>query len=255
MRGTVRGLVAAFFLLCVGTTGAQDWWWGFRGGPSIPQLSGGNNVVSEGYHSILAPNIGFCGEYMFNSHYSVEFELDYAGQGGERDGLQPITGIPAGLIQLPPGQYLYADFKNKSVLEYLEIPIMGKYQWGTGRHWRWFVEAGPYAGFLLRAVQHTTGMSHIYADANRTPMTSATGGALPEFSLDAETDVMDSLNHFNWGIVGGLGAAYLIDNRSEVFFDARGEYGFMTVQSDPIDGQSNTGCAVLSVGYKVAVGM
>ncbi len=31
---------------------------------------------------------------------------------------------------VPPGSYLYADFKNKAVLNYLELPILAKFSWG-----------------------------------------------------------------------------------------------------------------------------
>jgi len=115
-------------LMVTRTVHAQEWSFGVRGGPSIPRLSGGGNEVSRGYSSILAPNFGLVAERSFSSRFSVLAEVDYSGQGGERRGLQPVTQD----LPLPPpqgGQYYYADFTNRSELDYLEIPILAKYEW------------------------------------------------------------------------------------------------------------------------------
>lgn len=233
------------------TANAQDWWIGLRGGPSIPHLSNGGNEVSNGYSSIVAPNFGVFVERFINDHISVELEINYSGEGGERDGLQPITQAP---MDLPPGQYLYADFKNKSVLNYLEIPLMGKYQWVHSKRWCSFVEAGPYVGFLLSAKEKTSGMSQIYLDRNRTPLTIE-GQPLPPFSFDADTNVKNDLNTVNWGIMAGVGMGYMLNDHNEIFFKIHGEYGLRSVQKNTAsNGSSNTGCLVFSIGYKYKLG-
>ena len=228
---------------------AGDLWIGLRGGPSIPRLSSGDNEVSRGYSSRLAPNFGLMAELGLADHLSLQLEVDYSGQGGQRDGLQPITQSPAGLPPLPPGQYLYGDFKNESILNYLEIPLMLKWHWDLSEHWRCFVEGGAFIGFLLDAEEHTRGTSQVFVDANGTPL-AMNGQVLPPVSFDANTDVKSDLNEVNWGIIGGVGVAYLFNQQHQILLDLRGEYGLRAVQKDTAtNGSSNTGCAVLSVGY------
>src|ERR1035438_10275669 len=103
-------------LMVTRTVQAQEWSFGVRGGPSIPRLSGGGNEDSRGYSSILAPNFGLVAERSFSSRFSLLAEVDYSGQGGERKGLQPVTQD----LPLPPpqGSYYYADFTNRSELDY-----------------------------------------------------------------------------------------------------------------------------------------
>lgn len=252
MKRMLCVMTCALLLTINQIANAQDWWIGLHGGPSIPHLSGGGNEVSNGYSSIVAPNLGLLVERFFTKHISVQLEINYSGQGGERDGLQPITQPPAGLPSLPPGHYYYADFKNKSELDYLEIPVMGKYQSGLSNHWLIFVEAGPYVGFLLSAKQKTSGTSQIYL--NGAPLTIG-GQPLSHASFDAETNVKDDLNTVNWGIIGGVGVGYVLNNYNEIFFDIRGEYGLRSVQKDTAtNGSSNTGCVVFSIGYKYNLG-
>ena len=253
MRKMLYAMMMALILMVDHTAYAQEWWIGLRGGPSIPHLSDGGNEVSKGYSSIVAPNFGLMVEYYFTHNVSVQFEVDYSGQGGERDGLQPITQSPEGLPPLPEGQYLYADFKDKSVLNYLEIPIIGKYQFDLYDHWHPFIEAGPYIGFLLNATEKTSGTSQIYVDHNRTPLT-IDGQPVPPVSFDADTNVKGDLNEVNAGIMAGGGIAYVINSLNQIFIDIRGEYGLRSVQKNTArDGSSNTGCAVFLVGYKYKI--
>lgn len=225
---------------------AQDIWIGVEGGPSIPRLQGGDNEISRGYSSRLAPNFGLIGEYYLSDQASIVIGLNYSGQGGQRNGMQPITQAPEGLPALPPGQYLYGDFKNESILNYLEIPLMAKYEWLCSEQWRFFVEGGPFIGFLLEAKEKTRGSSMVYADKyGLMPLTP-----MP-VSFDADTDVKEDLNELNWGLTAGIGMAYIMNKRHQIFVEARGEYGFATVQKNTErDGSSNTGCAVFFLGYK-----
>jgi len=171
----MKKVIPVVLLMVAGMVGptsrADEFLLGVRGGPSIPQLSDGGNDISRGYSSRLAPNFGLVAEYYFASHLSLVAEIDYSGQGGVRKGVQPITQSPEGLPPLPPGQYLYGDFRNESILNYLEIPLMLKVDLEMCEHWRVYAEGGLFIGFLLDAEEHTSGSSPIYVDQNRTPLT------------------------------------------------------------------------------------
>jgi hypothetical protein len=245
--------MVALMWVAVQAVQAGDLWGGLRGGINIPRLSGGGNEVSRGYGSILAPNVGALAEYGLGDRLSVQFEINYVGQGGERKGRQPITDTPAELPQLSQGQYYYADFRSKSILNYLEVPVMLKCQWELSEHWGCFIEGGPYAGYLLNAKQKTSGSSQIYTDANGTPLT-VSGQELPAQSFDADTNVKSDLNDWNVGLTAGVGLAYLVDASNQIFLDIRGEYGLINVQKDSANGSSKTGCAAILLGYKFNFG-
>jgi hypothetical protein len=210
--------------------------------------------VSEGYSSVVTPNFGVVTDYFFTAHVALQAELNYSVQGGQRDGLQPITQALPGLPAPPAGQYFYADFHNKSVLDYLEIPLMAKYQGGLSEHWRWFAEGGPYLGFLLSANQETSGVSQIYVDKNRTPLTLG-GQPLPAVSFDAKTDVKNKLRDVNVGITAGVGLAYVFNEHHQVFLDIRGQYGLIPVQRNTdTDGESHVGAVLFLLGYMYRLG-
>jgi hypothetical protein len=223
-------------------------WVGLHGGLSIPDLSGGSgNQLSTGYTSRLAANFGLQSEWHIYQRFSIEVELNYAGQGGQRNGLQPITNLPPNLAaEVPPGDYLYANFKNKAVLNYLELPVMARFSWG--RTLTFYANGGPYMGYLLHAEEKTKGTSTIYEDPKGDPLTIQ-GYPVPAQDFTANTDITSSIKRFNVGATGGVGLALPLAARDKVFFDARFEYGFINIQKSSVDGTNNTGNVLLSLGY------
>ena len=237
------------FLLALQTSHAQVRI-GIQGGLSVPELSGGNNEVSQGYTSRLAPNFGITAEFGITNHFSVQPEINFDGQGGQRNGMQPITSTD--LPPMPSGGYYYANFKNMSILNYIEIPVLAKYTFGVSGL-RLNVNAGPYVGFLLNATQKTSGTSSIYVDKNGTPLVMPDSGGgyaqLPPQSFDASSGVTSSIHRVNVGVAGGIGASVPVTRRASVSLDLRGLYGFTNVQKYAQDGTSHTGNLIISVGY------
>lgn len=222
---------------------------GSRGGLSVPKLHGGGNEISEGYESILAPNVGLAGELRWNNTWSVLLEVQYSVQGGERDEVQPVTGSLPELPPMPPGRYIYADYSSKSVLEYLEIPLMLRWRYSLSDRVGLYAQGGPYVGFLLAAEQQTRGTSALFVDKNGLPL-AINGRPLPPVSFDRDTDVKDDLNAFNWGLTAGVGVEYKVADGHWLHFDIRGEYGLRYVQKDDRNGESHTGCASFLLGYQ-----
>src|SRR5208283_375785 len=97
-------------------------------GPSVPNLSGGTNEISQDYVSRLALHFGITVEHNLGERFSILPGIIFDEQGGQRNGLQPITSTS--LPPLPSGGYYYADFKNASVLNYLEVPVLLRYGFG-----------------------------------------------------------------------------------------------------------------------------
>lgn len=223
---------------------------GVNGGISIPSLkSSGDNEISKDYSSRLAGAFGLFGDFGLSQVFSLKAAIQYAGQGGKRNGVQPVTNIPSQLAQmLPPGTTLYANFDNESVLKYLEIPIMAKLTWGN--RFKYYVNAGPYTGILIGANQKTDGSSQLYFDKGTMQPVAIQDEPLPAQSFKADTKIRDDIRSVNFGLTGGVGLGYRLGNRSEIGLDARAAYGLVTIQKDSdANGKSHTGGLFLTIGY------
>jgi hypothetical protein len=216
---------------------------GLHGGISIPNIRGNaNDKFSKGFKSRQGPFFGIFAEFPLASQFSLVAELNYASQGGKRDGLQLITSLPPGL-PLPPDTDLYADFRNETILDYVELPVLVRVTFESAV--RIFLNAGPYVGYLVRARAVTSGSSLIYLDeAGTMPIVET------PVSFDAETDVMDSLKRWNAGVMGGGGFKYGL-GPGDIILEARFQYGLVTIQRDvATSGNSKTGAVVISLGYE-----
>lgn len=222
---------------------------GLKGGLSFPSLSSNSdNELSDGYESRLDVTFGLIFEKGITEHFSIKTGLDYSGQGGVRNGLQILPAIPPAFSQmLPPGTKLYANFENESILKYLEVPVLAKYEWG--KKWKYYVNAGPYFGYLIKATQETSGTSGIYLDNKGTIPLAIQGQPIPPISFNASTDVKDKLNTFNFGLTGGIGLAHGLGKQGEMLFDVRGAYGLTTLQKDKANGENHTGGLFVTLGY------
>lgn len=228
---------------------------GVKAGISIPNLiGGGNEEITKDYKSRVASTFGGFVDFGVNKHLSIQAEVDYAMQGGRRNGIQPITMPIPGLPALPPGTYFFADFKNTAKLNYLEVPVLFKYNWKRSAKPSFYVDAGPYFGYLLKATTVTRGTSSIYLDKNKTPLLlPPLGQPLPPVSFNADTVVTSSLHRFNFGFTGGGGIKFPMGD-NYFLLDARASYGLTTLQKNTAtDGTSRTGNLVISIGYAFKV--
>ena len=224
---------------------------GLKGGLSLPSLAdNSNNIYTQDFKSYLSFETGIFATLEYNDLLSFQVEINYTVKGGERTGFQPI---PAAQLegQLPPdapipeGTVLYANFENKSALEYIEVPLLAKFT--IGKDWKVFGNFGPYFGFLVGANQKTSGTSAISADI---PGVEDIIVVLPEpASFNAKTDVSDSIKNFNFGGIAGIGVMKSIGSNAEILFEVRATYGFIPVQEDETFGESRIGSVVFSLGY------
>jgi hypothetical protein len=218
-----------------------------HGGLSIPDIRGSQtDIYSRNFTSREGPYFGLTLEKTVTPLFSIVAQLNFTSQGGKRSGMQPITmdiGMP-----LPPDTILYGNFHNETILDYLEVPVLGRFSFGHGRL-RFFLNAGPYVGVLLRAKAVTKGSSLIYMDE---------AGTIPiidtPVSFDAKTNVKDSLKSTNIGLYGGGGLRYSL-GPGDLIFEAHFQLGLTTIQRDiATSGQSQTGAVVISLGYSLALG-
>lgn len=250
MKSYISVIIICSCIFLSGSLFSQTISAGISGGISIPQLkSSGNNEISKDYSSRLATTFGLFADMGITQQFSVKAAVNYAGQGGKREGMQPLTTLPPALLQLlPPGTMLYADFTNEAVLNYLEVPVTAKFTWGSTL--KYYLNAGPYIGILLNSSQKTDGSSRLYFDKGATQPVGMGGQALPAQSFKADTDIKKDINPVNAGITGGIGIAYAVGSSSEIILDARGAYGLTIIQKNTdTNGRSRTGGLFLTLAY------
>ena len=249
-------LIIMFVVISVISIFGQETNVGVKGGISIPKLSSSDtNILSKDYKSRTAVNFGAFVEFGVNEKFSVQPEVNFAGQGGIREGVQPITQPLPGLPTLPAGSYFYGDFKNTAKLNYLEVPVLAKYKFGSKGKPRLYLNGGVFYGYLLKAKTITSGSSTIYLDENKTPLLlPPTGTAIPPISFDAETDIKNDVNTNNFGITGGGGLLIPSGRKNNFIFDVRVSRGLREIQKDTAaNGSSRTGNLVISFGYVFGV--
>jgi hypothetical protein len=222
---------------------------GAHAGICIPDLRGSaTDIFSRGFKSRQGPYFGLTADFPLAPRFSLAVDLNYTSQGGLRTGMQPITmDLPPGL-PVPPGTILYADFRNETILDYVEIPALGRYTFGDKA--RFFFEAGPYFGFLVRAKAVTEGTSALYLDeAGAMPIIVPPATDPLVADLGATTDVKNSLETLNVGLAGGGGIIYPL-GPGDLVLEARFQLGLSTIQKHPdTDGHTQTGAVLVSLGY------
>jgi len=242
------------FLLTAGASFAGTVKLGAHGGLSIPNIRGNDtNIFSRGFTSRRGPFFGLAADIGLSTRFSLATEFNYSSQGGLRKGLQPITmELPPGL-PLPPGTLLFADFRNETILDYLEVPILARLSFG-GKV-RYFVNAGPYFGLLIRARAVTAGESALYLDEGGTQPVIVPPSPDPlVVDLGADTDVIESLNRTNVGLAGGGGVIYPL-GAVELILEARFQLGLTTIQKDiETSGKTQTGAIVISLEFMFPLG-
>lgn len=227
---------------------------GVRSGISIPNLTAGGNQtpLNTGYSSRKGLDVGIFAEFEISPVFSLQPMIEYSSQGGKKSGLQALT-VPNDLIPMFPSgqvpQYLYADYKSEAKINYLMIPILAKFGWDISKSpLRVYFSAGPFVSFLLNAKQVTQGNSQIYTDAD---------GQMPlpigPQSFDNTDNIKDQLHKTNMGIEGNIGLSYQIE-RSKIFIEGGGNYGFFNIQKGTANGKNNTGAATASLGYAYRFG-
>lgn len=236
------------FLLVGESSFARETEIGLHGGLSIPNLRGGGNIQSEGYTSRKGPFYGLFADFPLTRRFSLRVEVNYCSQGGKRDGMQPLSADQVSGLPLPPGMILYANFRNKAIIDYLEIPLMIKCSWGD--RLCFFIDAGPYVGFRVRAKTVTRGSSSLYIDATGTPLViPPDNNPLPPVSFDADTPIAKDIHSLNVGVCGGAGIEKFL-GPGKIILGVHFSVGFSNIQTDTeLNGKNNTGAMVVYMGY------
>ncbi len=221
---------------------------GGKAGISLPDLKG-NNEQSKEYTSTVGVNGGLFVNFPLTSSLSLQPELNFSPQGGQRKGMQSVPADNISDITLPAGVILYANFKNITILNYLEIPLVAKLV--LGNRIKYYICAGPQVDFLVEAKTKTSGNSLLYFDQAGTMPLAQNGEPLPAVSFDKTTNIKESIKKVNAGFQGGAGIQYPA-GPGIIFLEARAIVGCINIQTHPeTDGRNKTGALAISAGYMI----
>ncbi|NHM07086.1 PorT family protein [Flavobacterium sp. CYK-4] len=134
-------------------------------------------------------NIGVSADYYFSRTWSIKTKLIYDQKGWDNGFIEFYSFDP---------NVIDSSYKTDFNLNYLTIPVMAN--WHFGRTKNWYLNFGPYAGFLLNAEE-------------------------TRFS----TDVKEGFNTTDFGVALGVGVKIPVSNKLKIFFEYEENYGFSEV--------------------------
>ncbi|MFT4062597.1 MAG: porin family protein [Edaphocola sp.] len=244
---------------------AQDEYFaGLKAGVSVPSLHGGDsgNDWNKNYTSRTGLYFGGFAEMPISKRFSLQPELVYAAEGGKRKGIQPFT-IPSEYLAAfqmafnTTNDYIYANLNSTSKINYLQLPVMLKYNLPLSKNGKWhaFAQAGPYVGYLIYAKQL------VQADPLRVYVDGEGKTEIPQqyvvnfFGAKVDTlyPAKDQLKKINVGFQGALGVSRTL-GPGKLFIEAGGNAGFITIQKGSDHGNNNIGAATVLVGYGLGIG-
>ncbi len=221
---------------------------GGKAGISIPNLKGSNDK-SKGYESRLDVYGGLIANFPLTPGLSLQPEINFSPQGGERKGMQQIPSDAIKEIILPPGVNLYANFKSTTSLNYLEIPVLAKLSFGNSL--KYYAALGPHIAFLLKAKTKTTGSSQLYLDEAGSILLVQNGTPFPAIDFTNTTDIKESIKKINAGVQFGVGIDYPA-GPGNIFLEGRAIIGLTNIQTHPEeDGKNKTGSLAAAIGYLI----
>lgn len=243
-------LLFCLTLICIFHIANAQRYIGIKGGISIPNLksSASDNPVSSGWSSREGPYFGIVGSMRITRGIGLQAELNYSSQGGKKDGAQAIpTSQFINPVPMGVPKYLYANYKSEAKLNYLELPVMLKFSFPFAKIFSFFIQGGPYGGYLLSAKNINKGSSRVYFDKE---LTMPAPDPFPQYPLpfDTTVDIKDQLNKFNFGIQGGIGFSMKLPG-GMLLLTGGGNYGLSIIQKNEADGKDHTGAATVTLGY------
>mgnify|MGYP000324055353 CR=1 FL=1 len=146
-------------------------------------------------------NTGFAADYYFSDEWSIKGKLIYDQKGWD-------NGTFAN------GNEQYITNYN---LNYLTVPVMANWHFGGKRNW--YLNFGPYAGFLLSAEETAGGIN-----------------------------VKEAFNANDFGLALGIGVKIPVSNKLKISFEYEGQGGFSNIFKESNGGRIRNSRTSFNVG-------
>ena len=128
-------------------------------------------------------NVGIAADYYFSDRWSIKGKLIYDQKGWDN-----------GSFEDENGNYYPTDYN----LNYLTIPIMANWHFGSKRNW--YLNFGPYAGFLVSAEETAGGV-----------------------------DVKEAFNSTDFGLALGIGVKIPVSDKLKISLEYDGQSGISEI--------------------------
>ncbi|MCW4469615.1 PorT family protein [Flavobacterium sp. MFBS3-15] len=135
-------------------------------------------------------NVGGSAEYYFSESWGIKAKVIYDRKGWDNGYIYDIN----------TGDEFRTDFN----IDYLTVPVMA--DWHFGRKKNWYLNFGPYVGFLMSAKE-----------------------------TRFDTDLKDDFNTTDAGLALGLGVKIPVSNYIKIFFEYDVQAGFSDIFKDNYD--------------------
>jgi len=207
-----------YFLVIIFTcslVNAQDITFGLKAGASYGKIKSSESAENDHNNPVLGPVFGVVADIPIDEKFSVQPELLY---------------FPAGYFFDYSTEGFTSEYKGK--LNYLSIPIMGKYDVKDG----FYLEAGPYISYLLSATEDEE------------------SDFMEEYLIKSSksVDKTDDFKSIDFGL--GIGAGYEME--SGLYFNARYIFGLADINNQEMieykyyhSSQVNNYFFMMTIGY------
>lgn len=197
-------LTALFAGLCTITANAQgkgNIEFGINTGYNTSNIS--TSDFGDDFDSHSSFNVGVGADFFFNDRWSIKVKAIY-----DRKGFDSVY-----FTNLLTGSRYTANVK----LDYITVPVMANWHFGSKRNW--YLNFGPYVGFLVNA-QETR----------------------------FDQDLKEGFNTTDAGLAFGIGVKIPLNNKLKIFFEYDGQSGFSDIFKENYDDNSYISRGAINVG-------
>lgn len=195
---------------------------GLEGGPNLSTIFMKSALFNVNPKPAIYGSGGFIFQFNFKNFLSLKTGVSYQRKGYQLKDLLFVDGST--------GNMIYENGKLSTRLDYLTFPVLVKASFG--KKVSFFVNAGPYVGYLLQ----------------KTDRTKINGSTTTD-----QTDLSTSgLNRWDFGVAGGIGIAIPIRTFWVISVEARNYSGLMDItKPSTTEWLTNTTDLRVGVAYKL----
>ncbi|MFC4634589.1 porin family protein [Dokdonia ponticola] len=193
--------ICSFFMANAQDKGEFEY--GFFAGVNVSNISTLDN--EDASSSRVGLNVGAYGEYYFSDRWSVRANLNYD-QKGWKDTFTIFDEMDS------------ESFKTNFALNYLTVPVLANWHFAKNRNW--YLNVGPYAGFLLNAEVTENGL-----------------------------DISDGFNGTDFGLAFGIGVKIPINKENQIFIEYGAQSGFSDIFEDNQGETVRNGRSSINIGF------
>lgn len=146
-------------------------------------------------------NVGASLDFYLSDRWSIKVKPTYDRKGWDGDYVEV------------DGEVYPTDYNT----DYITVPVMANWHFGSKRNW--YLNFGPYAGFLISAKD-----------------------------TRFDTDVKDALNSTDIGLAVGIGVKIPVSDKIKIFFELDTQSGFSDAFKDNYDSNVYTSRNALNIG-------